>query len=174
MTLSVHLRTENPAHSYSLLTTGRPCVVFPLMKPWSSTRGLGACGFCAVSQLFLGLRFSGQRSQTLFPDPSGATLPALWHPAVKMLLLWTATSITTGFFCCLSTATMSGWLGILSVWTWKSHRVLAWSFSTTFRVVCQRSLSIHDGSSFYSSSSYSCLRYSLSDVLLHVSHLYII
>jgi len=49
------------------------------------------------------------------------------------LSLGIATSITTAFFCCLLTNMISGWLAItsLSVCIWKSHRILAWSFSTT-------------------------------------------
>lgn len=46
-------------------------------------------------------------------------------------------SITTTFFCSLSTTTMSGWLAIigLSVWIWKSHRVLALTLSVTLNRV---------------------------------------
>uniref|UniRef100_A0A3Q0SQC5 Thrombospondin-like N-terminal domain-containing protein n=1 Tax=Amphilophus citrinellus TaxID=61819 RepID=A0A3Q0SQC5_AMPCI len=45
----------------------------------------------------------------------------------------TATSNTTAFFLFLSTTTMSGWLAItiLYVYIWKSHRILALSFSAT-------------------------------------------
>uniref|UniRef100_A0A3P9CAH7 Taste receptor type 1 member 3 n=1 Tax=Maylandia zebra TaxID=106582 RepID=A0A3P9CAH7_9CICH len=50
-----------------------------------------------------------------------------------LLSFGTATLITTAVFFCLSTTTMSGWLAttILSVCIWKSHRILARSFSTT-------------------------------------------
>uniref|UniRef100_A0AAX7UZ72 Immunoglobulin V-set domain-containing protein n=1 Tax=Astatotilapia calliptera TaxID=8154 RepID=A0AAX7UZ72_ASTCA len=50
-----------------------------------------------------------------------------------LLSFGTATSITTAVFFCLSTTTMSGWLAttILSICIWKSHRILARSFSTT-------------------------------------------
>ncbi|KAJ0006419.1 hypothetical protein NQD34_013692 [Periophthalmus magnuspinnatus] len=46
----------------------------------------------------------------------------------------TAMSTTTALLCCLATTTMSGWftITILSVCIWKSHRILARSFSTTF------------------------------------------
>ncbi|TWW56342.1 Plexin-A1 [Takifugu flavidus] len=52
---------------------------------------------------------------------------------LMLLLLGIATSIIT-VFRCLSTTTMSGWLAttILSVWIWKSHRILACLFSSTF------------------------------------------
>uniref|UniRef100_A0A669AZ21 mitogen-activated protein kinase kinase kinase n=1 Tax=Oreochromis niloticus TaxID=8128 RepID=A0A669AZ21_ORENI len=52
---------------------------------------------------------------------------------LMLLSFGTATSITTAVFFCLSTTTMSGWLAttILSVCIWKSHRILARSFSIT-------------------------------------------
>ncbi len=53
---------------------------------------------------------------------------------LMLLSLGIATSITTAFFRCLSTTTMSSWLAttILSVWIWNSHRIFAQSFSTIF------------------------------------------
>ncbi|KAI3354393.1 hypothetical protein L3Q82_018913, partial [Scortum barcoo] len=51
-----------------------------------------------------------------------------------LMLLSFTTSISTALFCYLSTTTMSGWFIItcLSVCIWKSHRILARPFSTTF------------------------------------------
>lgn len=45
-----------------------------------------------------------------------------------------ATSFTTTVFWCLSTTTASGWLVITSssVWIWKSYKIVAGLFSTTF------------------------------------------
>lgn len=50
-----------------------------------------------------------------------------------------ATSITTAVFWCLSTTTISGWLGItnLLIQMWNSHMILAWLlFPTTFGGMC--------------------------------------
>lgn len=56
----------------------------------------------------------------LFPDVS-----IIW--AITM-----AITITTAVLCCFLIITMSDWLAItiLSVWIWKSHRILAQLFST--------------------------------------------
>ena len=53
---------------------------------------------------------------------------------LMLLSLGIATAITTIFLSCLSTTTISGWLAptILFVCFWKSHRIVAYSFSTIF------------------------------------------
>ncbi len=64
----------------------------------------------------------------LFLGFAGATLP-VWGLQPRGLQSPLGPQLPS-----LPTTTMSGWLAttILSVWIWKSHRILARSFSTTF------------------------------------------
>jgi len=90
---------------------------------------------------FQGPCFFGKRPQMLYLECDGATL-SVWGVAAPTAPITTGTtvaflhifsssitSITTAFF--LSTNMMCGWLVFtnISVWIWKSHRILAWSFS---------------------------------------------
>ncbi len=64
----------------------------------------------------------------LFLGSAGATLP-VWGLQPRGLQSPLGPQLPS-----LPTTTMSGWLAttILSVWIWKSHRIFALSFSTTF------------------------------------------
>lgn len=54
-------------------------------------------------------------------------------PVFLMFLSLSITTFITTHCLCLFSTTMFGWLATasLSVWLWRSNRILAWSFSTT-------------------------------------------
>lgn len=67
-----------PSNTNTQLTLWFPHGAVPLYFKLKS-RGFSACGFCAVPQLSLVLRFSGPRSQRLFLGFAGDTLTVWCH-----------------------------------------------------------------------------------------------